>query len=107
MAKRFEYVIRLGVLALVTGDVGSGKATVLRWAASRLHPSEDQIIWVIASQGSTLELYRQICVELKGDTASFSRAVLIKLLRKQILEVAQDRKKRPAFIVDEASLLRL
>ncbi|CAO0823187.1 hypothetical protein DFAR_3500005 [Desulfarculales bacterium] len=40
VAKRFEYAIRLGALALVNGDVGSGKATALRWAASRRHPSE-------------------------------------------------------------------
>ncbi|CAO0821728.1 hypothetical protein DFAR_850005 [Desulfarculales bacterium] len=39
VAKRFEYATRLGVLALVTGDVGSGKSTALRWAASRQHPS--------------------------------------------------------------------
>ncbi|CAO0819962.1 hypothetical protein DFAR_1260015 [Desulfarculales bacterium] len=40
VAKHFEYAIRLGSLALVTGDVGSGKTTALRWAASRLpHPS--------------------------------------------------------------------
>ncbi|CAO0822523.1 hypothetical protein DFAR_3150003 [Desulfarculales bacterium] len=38
VAKRSEYAIRLGALALVTGDVGSGKSTALRWAASRLHP---------------------------------------------------------------------
>ncbi|CAO0819829.1 hypothetical protein DFAR_1130002 [Desulfarculales bacterium] len=37
-AKRFGYAIRLGALALVTGNVGSGKSTALRWAASRLHP---------------------------------------------------------------------
>ncbi|CAO0822577.1 hypothetical protein DFAR_490012 [Desulfarculales bacterium] len=30
VAKRFEYAIRLGALALVTGDVGSGKSTALR-----------------------------------------------------------------------------
>ncbi|CAO0823131.1 hypothetical protein DFAR_340014 [Desulfarculales bacterium] len=39
MAKCLEYAIRLGVPALVTGDVGSGKSTALRWATSRLHPS--------------------------------------------------------------------
>ncbi|CAO0824518.1 hypothetical protein DFAR_680008 [Desulfarculales bacterium] len=76
MAKRFEYVIRLGVLALVTGDVGSGEAIVLRWAASRLHQSEYQVILVTTAQSSILELYRQFCVELEGDTASFSRTVL-------------------------------
>ncbi|CAO0821055.1 hypothetical protein DFAR_2090033 [Desulfarculales bacterium] len=61
--KRFEYAIHLGALALVTGDVGSGKSTALRWTASRPHPSEYQIIWVTASQSSSLELYRQFCVE--------------------------------------------
>ncbi|CAO0824020.1 hypothetical protein DFAR_4030004 [Desulfarculales bacterium] len=55
VAKRFEYALRLGVLALVTGDMGSGKSTALRRAASRRHPSECQIIWVTASQGSILE----------------------------------------------------
>ncbi|CAO0824497.1 hypothetical protein DFAR_670006 [Desulfarculales bacterium] len=107
VARRFEYAIRLGALALVTRDMGSGKATALRWAASRRHPYEYQIIWVIASQGSILKFYRQICVELEGDTTSFSRAVLTKLIRKQVLEIAQDRKKKPVFIIDEASLLRL
>lgn len=107
VAQRFEYAIRLGALALVTGEVGSGKSTALRWAASRLHPSEFQTIWVTASQGSILELYRQICAELEVDTASFSRAFLTRLIRKQVLEIAQDRKKKPVLIIDEASLLRL
>ncbi|CAO0819652.1 hypothetical protein DFAR_620009 [Desulfarculales bacterium] len=93
VAKRFEYAIRLGALALVTGDVGSGKVTALRWATSRPHPSEHQIIWVTASQGFILELYRQICVELEVDTASFSGAVLTKLIKKQVLEFAQNAKK--------------
>ncbi|CAO0824342.1 hypothetical protein DFAR_620002 [Desulfarculales bacterium] len=35
-----------------------GKATALRWTVSRRHPSEYQIIWVIASQGSILKLYK-------------------------------------------------
>ncbi|CAO0821792.1 hypothetical protein DFAR_2650011 [Desulfarculales bacterium] len=87
--------------------MGSGKATALRWVASRLNPSEYQIIWVTASQGSTLELYGQTCVELEVDTASFSKAVLTKLIRKQVLEIAQDRKKESVLIVYEASFLRL
>ncbi|CAO0821429.1 hypothetical protein DFAR_2330016 [Desulfarculales bacterium] len=75
VAKRFEYVIRLGALALVTGDMGRRKSTTLRRAASRSHP--------------------------------LSRAVLTKLIRKQILEVTQDRKKRPVLIFDAVSCLRL
>ncbi|CAO0821196.1 hypothetical protein DFAR_2210004 [Desulfarculales bacterium] len=49
VAKCFEYAIRLGAPALVTGDVGSGKSTALCWAANRLHLFEYQIIWVTAS----------------------------------------------------------
>ncbi|CAO0822906.1 AAA family ATPase [Desulfarculales bacterium] len=107
VAKRFEHAIRLGALALVTRDVGSGKSTALRRAASRLHSSEYQIIWVTASQGSILELYRQICVKLEGYTISFSRTVLTKFTRKQVLEIAQERKKTPSSSSDKASTLRL
>ncbi|CAO0823070.1 hypothetical protein DFAR_3460049 [Desulfarculales bacterium] len=56
VAKRFDYAIRLVAQALVTGNMGSGKPTALRWAASRQHPSAYQIILVSASQGSILEL---------------------------------------------------
>ncbi|CAO0823170.1 hypothetical protein DFAR_340053 [Desulfarculales bacterium] len=41
------------------------------------------------------------------DTASFSRAALTKLIRKQVLEIAQDRKKNLVLIIDEAPLFRL
>ncbi|CAO0821037.1 hypothetical protein DFAR_2090015 [Desulfarculales bacterium] len=41
------------------------------------------------------------------DTASFSRVVLTKFIKKQVLEVAQDRKNKPVLIIDEASPLKL
>ena len=37
---RLEYAFRLGAMAVVTGEVGSGKSTALRFATSHLHPSE-------------------------------------------------------------------
>ncbi|CAO0823384.1 AAA family ATPase [Desulfarculales bacterium] len=107
VANRFEYAIRFGALALLTGSVGSGKSTVLPRIANRPHPFEYQIILVTAAQGFILELYSQICVELAVATVSFSRAVLIKFIRKQVLEIAQDRKKQPVLITNEASILRL
>ncbi|CAO0819830.1 hypothetical protein DFAR_1130003 [Desulfarculales bacterium] len=70
-------------------------------------PSEYQIIWVTTSQGSILKLYRQIYVELEVDTASFSGVILTKLIKKQVLEIAQDRKKKSALIINEAFILKL
>jgi type II secretory pathway predicted ATPase ExeA len=30
--ERFDYAVRLGAIALVTGEIGSGKSTALRYA---------------------------------------------------------------------------
>lgn len=45
---RFDYALRLGCSAVVTGDVGSGKSTALRHAASSLHSSEYKVFYVTA-----------------------------------------------------------
>jgi len=46
VADRVDYAIRLGSMILITGEVGSGKSTALRFAMSRLHPSEYRLLWV-------------------------------------------------------------
>ena len=56
---RFDYVIRLGAIGLVTGEVGSGKSTALRYALEKLHPSEYRPLYITASSGSIMEFYRQ------------------------------------------------
>ena len=48
VSARFDYVIRLGATGLVTGEIGSGKSTAIRYAESNLHPSEYQGIYVTA-----------------------------------------------------------
>ena len=37
---RFDYIMRLGAIGVVTGDVGSGKSTAVRYALNTLHPAE-------------------------------------------------------------------
>jgi len=107
VAERFTYTISLGAMAMVIGEVGAGKSTALRWAANRLHPSEYRILWITASSGSVLEVYRQLLAELDIDTAASSRAVLTRLIRRQIRELVHGKKQRPVVIIDEASLLRM
>jgi len=104
---RFQYAVRLGAMALVIGEVGAGKSTSLRWAASQLHHSQFRVLWVTATSGSVLELYRQILDEFEIHTATTSRAVLARLLREQITELIKGKKQTPVIIIDEASLLRL
>ena len=59
---RFDYAVATRSITVITGDVGTGKSTSLRYAVSRLHPSEYRVLELVATSGSLLELYRQICI---------------------------------------------
>jgi len=104
--ERFDYVLRLGAIGLLTGEVGAGKSTALRFASSRLHPSQYHTLWLTASGGSILETYRQLAAALDVETRSFSRAALIRIIRQGIYELV-NKKIQPVLIIDEANLLRL
>jgi len=107
VSQRLDYVIRLGGIGLVTGEVGAGKSTALRWATGQLHPSGHKILWITATSGSILEVYRQLLAELDINTAASSRAVLTRMIRQQIIDLAVIKKQHPLLVIDEASLLRL
>lgn len=105
--ERFGYAVRLGAIALITGEIGSGKSTALRYAASRLHPSQHRVLFVTAVSGSILEIYRMVLAEFGIETASSSRAFLLRSIRKEITHLVGEKKIKTALVIDEASLLRL
>jgi general secretion pathway protein A len=107
VSQRVAYAVELGAAGVITGEIGSGKSTALRYAVSLLHPSEYRCLYVIGSSGSILELYRQLSAELGIETASNSRAVLLRRIRNEIGELVENQKKKIVLIIDEASLLRL
>jgi len=105
--ERIHYAVRLGAVALITGEIGSGKSTALRYVTGSLHPSEYKVIYVTASAGSILELYRQILSELGIDVGSTSRAVMIRQIKHEVLEFVHGKKMKVVLIIDEASLFQL
>jgi len=107
VSQRFDYTLRIGGIGLLTGEIGSGKSTALRYAAGRLHPSEYCSLYVTATTGSILELYRQILIELGIDKTSSSKALLTRLIRQAVVEMTEGQKIKVALIIDEASLLRM
>lgn len=105
--ERIDYAVQMGGVALVTGDIGSGKSTTLRYLIGGLHPSEYQIIAVTACSGSILELYRQILGELGIENAGGSRAMMARRIKQQILDLVTGKRMKTLLVIDEASLLRL
>ena len=104
--ERFLYAVGLSAVAVITGDVGSGKSSALRFAAHGLHPSEYKILFVTATSGPVAELYKQICHALDIDALGSSKARLTRIIRATLLELI-DKKQRPVLVIDEASILRL
>ena len=61
--ERLNYVLAsgaIGAIGLVTGEVGSGKSTAIRYILSQLHSSEYRVISITACSGSILEFYRRL-----------------------------------------------
>jgi len=103
---RFMFAVDLCSVSVITGEVGSGKSTSLRYAVSKLHPSEYQIVQVIANTGTYVEVLRQIASGLALDICVSSISKLSGRIRQILLETAE-RKIKPVLIIDEAHLLRL
>jgi general secretion pathway protein A len=105
--ERIHYAMRIGAVALVTGEIGSGKSTALRYVTESLHPSEHLCLYVTATSGSILELYRQILGALGVDNRGISRALMLQSIRSQIMELTSAKKIKVLLVIDEASLLRM
>lgn len=104
--ERFLYAVGLSSVALITGDVGSGKSSGLRFAQAQLHPSEYKILHITATSGAIAEMYKQICHTMDIDVRGSSKAILTRTIRAALLEIV-NKKQKPVLVIDEASLLRL
>jgi general secretion pathway protein A len=105
--ERFFYVVGLGAIGLVTGEVGSGKTTALRYALEKLHPSEYRTLYITASSGSIMEFYRQFVDALDIHIASNSKTVMVRVIKKEIVDYVREKKMKIVLVIDEASLMRL
>jgi len=105
--QRVRYAMRIGGVALLTGEIGSGKSTALRYVSESLHPAEHLCLYMTATTGSILELYRQIVAALGLDNRGVSRALMLQTIRQQVIELTCGKKIKVLLIIDEASMLRL
>jgi len=104
--ERFDYVMNGGIF-VVTGEVGSGKSTSLRWSQSQYHPSQYLFLNLTATGGSLIEFYRQLCWDLDIEMKTGSRASVLKIFKSTIREITATKKQKIIVVVDEAHLLRM
>ena len=104
--ERFDYVMSGGVF-IITGEVGSGKSTSLRWSQGQYHPSQYLFLNITATGGSLIEFYKQLCWELDVEAKTGSRVGILKSFKSTIREIASTKKQKIIIIIDEAHLLRV
>lgn len=104
--ERLTYVMGIGGVMVVTGDVGTGKSTAIRWSLDQFHQSEINSFCVIANSGSTNELYKQLCWSMNLNIRGNNRSLLLKEFQAAATEILAQRKNKTVIIIDEASLLR-
>lgn len=104
--ERMDYILNLGGVMVVTGDVGSGKSTSLRFSKSHHHSSAVLILDLVANSGSLSEFYKQLCWSLDLTIQSSSRAFLLKTFKQTLSDIVSTKKQKVVLVVDEANLLR-
>ena len=105
LLQRVSFAVDQKAISVITGDVGSGKSTSLRYMASTFHSSEYELISLVGGNYSPMELYRQILLSFGLTNMSFQVSLMIAKIRELILEIAS-RKVTPLLIIDEAHLLK-
>lgn len=105
LLQRVSFAVDQKAISVVTGEVGSGKSTSLRYVASTFHSSEYELISLVGGNYSPMELYRQILFSFGLNCLSFQVSVMVAKIREVLLEIAS-RKVTPLLILDEAHLLK-
>lgn len=105
LEQRVFFALDQKAIAVITGDVGSGKSTSLRFVSSKCHASAYELINIVGGNFSPMELYRQILLNLGISFMSFQVSVMISKIRELILDIAS-RNVVPVLIIDEAHLLK-
>jgi general secretion pathway protein A len=102
---RLQFLVDHHGAGLITGEVGSGKSTATRSFLAALNPNLFKVVYLHWSSGSTLDLLRQLALELDLEPAHH-RGDLARQISQAIVRLNQTKKQHPILVCDEAQLLR-
>lgn len=101
---RLEYAARKQLFAVMTGDCGIGKTTIIRKLKDTLDPSEFMLFYLADSKLTPRHFYKGLLEQL-GCEAKFYRGDAKRQLHREIELMKGIHRLQPVVVVDEAHLL--
>jgi general secretion pathway protein A len=98
---RLQFLADHHGVGLLTGEVGAGKSTAARCFTAALNPNLYKVLYLHWTPGSTLDLLRQLALELDLEPAHY-RGDLVRQISQAIVRLNQSKKQHPILICDEA-----
>lgn len=101
---RLALTVRERGIAVVTGEVGSGKSTAVRAFLASLDPNRHTLVTLTWPVPSPSALYRQMLMAL-NQPIPFGATAQVTALRTVLADLIQTQRKTPVVVIDEAHLL--
>lgn len=105
MQQRIQFAISMRSFSLVTGDVGSGKSTSLRYVVDNLAKGEHEVLMFTAGSYTMVEFLRQVLLCFGIVSNSYKIPLMMRQIQEQLLEI-NGRRVSPVLVIDEAHLMR-
>ena len=101
---RLALTVRERGLAVVTGEVGSGKSTAVRAFLASLDPNRHTVVTLTWPIPSPSALYRQLLMAL-NQPVPFGVTAQVAAVRSVLADLISTQRKTPVLVIDEAHLL--
>ena len=101
---RLEHAAKRQLFAVVTGDCGTGKTTIVRKLKDTLNPSEFMLLYLADSKLTPRHFYKGLLEQL-GCEAKFYRGDAKRQLHREIELMKAVHCMQPVVVIDEAHLL--
>jgi len=101
---RLELAMQTDDMALITGAVGSGKSTTIRYFINQLDPNSYKIIYIPADNIRTGEIAKRALSQLQIQVP-FHQSAALRKFKQAIIQLNNEKNIKPLLIIDESQEL--
>lgn len=100
LTARLHLMVEGRLFGVVTGEVGSGKSSAVRYLAAQLDPAMHPVFYIAESQLTPFDFYGQV-LEAAGVTTPFHRSQARRQFVLLMTDLWQHQHKAPVIVIDE------